>query len=710
MEIIRGSARKPASTERLIEIVERNLLDVEGVLYIGYPVLSSADDSVSIDALLISRDNGIVAINLVEGRDAGFYGDAQDEIASLLDAKFRQHKTLRQGRRLLAEPNTLTFAPLLAAETDNDGYIISDESSFLDDLNSFKWDNPELYEAVLSVIQSISSIRRGRKRRAPSRKDSHGAALQHLEDSIANLDQRQSKAVIETVKGVQRIRGLAGSGKTIILALKAAYLHSQNPDWKIAVTFNTRSLKEQFNRLIETFVVEQTGELPNENIKVLNAWGAPGGEARTGVYHQFCVANGAPYLDFQQARSKFGYEEAFKGVTEQALSAVKNPKVLFDAILIDEAQDFAPPFLRMCYSSLNDDKRLVYAYDELQTLTDSSLPPPEELFGADSKGQPLVSFDGSNPSQDIILEKCYRNSRPVLATAHALGFGIYRDPDPKLKTGLTQMFDRSELWTEVGYEVTAGRIADDADVTLSRTVKSSPEFLEAPGKVDDLISFLTFNDAGEQARWIADQIEKNLTEDELRAEDIIVINPDPQSTQRQVGPVRRLLLERGIANHLAGVDTSSDIFFQPDEASVAFTGIFRAKGNEAGMVYVMNSQDCYQSWGEIGRVRNRLFTAITRSKAWVRVVGHGANMKALEEEFNRIRASNFTLSFRYPNEALRKRLRVVNRDMSAEEQKRVQSAQRSMLSLVQELNDGKIQLEDLPEDQVARLRALLGGG
>jgi hypothetical protein len=48
--------------------------------------------------------------------------------------------------------------------------------------------------------------------------------------------------------------------------------------------------------------------------------------------------------------------------------------------------------------------------------------------------------------------------------------------------------------------------------------------------------------------------------------------------------------------------------------------------------------------------------------------------------------------------------------MSAEEQKRVQSAQRNMMNLVQELNEGKIQLEDLPEDQVAKLRALLGSG
>ena len=92
--------------------------------------------------------------------------------------------------------------------------------------------------------------------------NSRGAKLKRLEDSIATLDNRQSRAVIETVNGVQRIRGLAGSGKTIVLALKAAYLHVQHPDWRIAVTFNTRSLKGQFRRLINNFSVEQAGEEP----------------------------------------------------------------------------------------------------------------------------------------------------------------------------------------------------------------------------------------------------------------------------------------------------------------------------------------------------------------------------------------------------------------------------------------------------------------
>ncbi len=708
MEIIRGSARKPVSTDRLVEIFEQSFADDEGVLYVGYPVLSSSDESVSIDALVVSRKHGVVAISLVEGKDAAQYGEIQDDVASLLEAKFMQHKVLRKGRRLLAEPSTLTYAPLLANAKDDDDHRLVNDDEIVDVINKIEWEHPDQYETVLSVIQSISTIRRNRRRRANVTPGSHGAALQTLEDSIANLDARQSRAVIETVQGVQRIRGLAGSGKTIVLALKAAYLHSQNPDWKIAVTFNTRSLKEQFVRLIETFVVEQTGEQPNENIQVINAWGAPGASSRSGVYYQFCLENGATYYDFQQAKRKYGYEKAFAGVTSAALAEVATIKPMFDAILIDEAQDFDPSFLNLCYQLLGPEKRLVYAYDELQSLTDDSLPSPEEIFGRDAHGKPIVSFDGSIGSQDIILDKCYRNSRPVLSSAHAFGFGIYREPDQKLGTGLTQMFDRAELWTDVGYEVLDGKLQDDSQVSLSRTSAASPEFLEGPGAVDDLIVLGHFNNATDQAEWVAAQIIKNLTEDQLRPEDIIVINPDPMSTAKQVGPIRKILFDKGIPSHLAGVDTSGDVFFMPDEGSVAFTGIFRAKGNEAGMVYVINSQDCYSSFGEIGKVRNRLFTAMTRSKAWVRVVGHGAGMVALTEEYERIKSHDYRLDFVYPNETLRKRLRIVNRDMSSEEKSRVSSAKKTMSTLVQQLAAGDVQIDDLADADLVALRKLLG--
>lgn len=697
------------STDRLIEILQEHFSNQEGILYIGYPILSTPDESIAIDALFISPDHGIIAIDLIEGRSLGSFGVRQDEIASLLTAKFMNHKTLRRGRTLLTAPTTITYAPMLNQINKDDTYILANDKNIAPSIKSIEWDNPELYPQVLSIIQSISTIRKSRRRRSIVKDNSHGSALQELEDSISNLDSMQSRAVLETIEGVQRIRGLAGSGKTIVLALKAAYLHSQNPDWRIAVTFNTRSLKEQFTRLIEMFVVDQTGEQPSDNIKVINAWGAPGGKSRSGMYFEFCLKNGASYLDFQQAKAEFGYENAFSGATNNAIRTVKHPKKLYDAILIDEAQDFDPSFLQLCYHSLGKQKRLVYAYDELQSLTDASLPPPEELFGKDENDRPLVSFDGSIKSQDIILKKCYRNSRQVLSTAHALGFGIYRTTQGKLGTGLTQMFDRSELWTDVGYRVIDGSLDDNRWVRLGRSEEASPTFLEAPNTVAPLIEFKSFSNSTEQATWVANQIEKDLGKHGLRAEDIIVINPDPITTIKETGLIRKHLHDKGILSHLAGVDTSGDIFFKPDQDSVAFTGVFRAKGNEAGMVYVINAHDCYSSFGEIGRVRNRLFTAMTRSKAWVRVLGHGVNMDSLIVEFESIKKENYELHFKYPDANLRKRLRIVNRDMSSEEKSRVRTARRSFSSLLADLKNGTVLIEDLPQDQLSALRAILDG-
>ena len=708
MEIIRGPTTSPGSTAGLIDIVKNSFADEEGVLYIGYPVLSSADAIISIDALFISRTNGVIAIDLVEEKDAGNYGERQDEFASLLVSKFIQHKVLRKGVVLLAEPRTLTYAPLLNSYEDKENHRLVNNDDIVHKIREIKWSYPDVYEPVLSVIQSISTLRRNRRREVDVREDSLGSALQALENSISVLDKGQSKAVIESVEGVQRLRGLAGSGKTIVLALKAAFLHSIYPDWKIAVTFYTRSLQEQFVQLINNFVFEQTKTRPNENLKILHAWGAQGEESQAGMYSQFCFENGATYLDFGRAANRYGYEKAFAGAVTSALNEVRLPKQMFDAVLIDEAQDFDPSFLQLCYSSLSAEKRLVYAYDELQSLTESGLPAPEELFGSDEHGNPRVVFDGSLDNQDIILNRCYRNSRPVFSTAHALGFGLYRQPNKSLGTGLIQMFDRAELWTEIGYEIASGELRDDCQVTLRRTNDSSPVFLEEPGKLEDLVVFQCFDSASDQDDWVANQIEKNLTEDGLQAEDIIVINPNPKSTASMVGPIRKILYRKKILSHLADVDTERSVFFKPNEKSVAFTGVYRAKGNEAGMVYVINSQDCFESFGETARVRNLLFTAMTRSKAWVRVVGHGVGMKYLHEEYRRVVKNNFSLRFTYPGQDLRRRLRIVNRDMSSAEKSTVMSAKRSATRLVRELNSGKVRVDDLDDETLENLRALIG--
>ena len=117
--------------------------------------------------------------------------------------------------------------------------------------------------------------------------------------------------------------------RTIVLALKAAYLHAQHPDWRIAVTFNTRSLKGQFRHFISDFSREQTNQRPDwDNLRVVNAWGAPGGLERDGIYYEFCRTHDIEYLDFRSARARFGQRSPFSEACDLAVKQVREAKAL----------------------------------------------------------------------------------------------------------------------------------------------------------------------------------------------------------------------------------------------------------------------------------------------------------------------------------------------------------------------------------------------
>lgn len=712
--IITGTTNKPISSEALKSFFQQHT-ELEGYLYIGYPIIGTVDGAYPIDGLWISPSNGLVIFNLIEGKDVEGYQDDQDDCANKVEAKLKGYRQLMQKRTLCVEINVITYAPaLLRNDWKDDSYPLCVNNTELEKcICTLEWVNSDYYEKLVSVLQAISTIRKGKKRRETANPKSRGSKLRNLEDSIANLDNQQSRAVIETVEGVQRIRGLAGSGKTIVLALKAAYLHAQHPEWKIAVTFNTRSLKGQLRQLINTFYIEQTSEEPDwENIHIIHAWGAPGGGERNGMYYMFCGVNNVEYCDFMTARSRYGTTDPFGEACNKALSDAQKYNPQYDAILVDEAQDFSPAFLRLCYEMLREPKRLVYAYDELQNLRSQSLPSPEEIFGVTESGTPKVRFkpfEEGQPQQDIILEKCYRNSRPALVTAHALGFGIYRQPTAPKESGLVQMFDQSSLWHDIGYDITEGSLEDGKRVVLKRTYKSSPAFLENHSDIDDLIVFKSFKTQEEQDAWVASEIKKNLDEDELRPDDIIVINPDPITTKRIVAPIRSLLFQQGIQSHTAGVDTAPDVFFSENNDSVAFTGIYRAKGNEAAMVYIVNAQTCFDAYFDLAKIRNQLFTAITRSKAWVRVLGVGEEMDGLISEYEKVKEHNFTLDFVYPTQTQRNHMNIVNRDMSDAEKSKIRKSKGNIASLIEELESGNVFLEDLGEDQVERLRSLLKG-
>ncbi|PSU24719.1 hypothetical protein CTM97_18875 [Photobacterium phosphoreum] len=565
-----GTPAESQAAGKQLDILFRQDVGLTGHFYRGFPIISSSDGGIKLDALLCTEECGVTIIHFHDERFISEdYVEHVDEVHLKISARLTELKELTKNRKLIIPVNSITYAPLVPVGYDEDisesVNLCRTPQDVLESVKTERLTKPELLKPTLSRLQSLSGLKKTKKRSYIKKNDSKGAVLKKLESELATLDISQTRAVLENIEGVQRIRGLAGSGKTVVLARKVAHIHSQNPNWKIAITFNSRSLKEQFIRLISQFYEDATGELPDwDMVNIIHAWGSP---KSTGMYYEACCANNIKYFDFSSSKNiSKGYGTEFESVCELFLEQITDFNPIYDLILIDEAQDFSAAFLKICYAMLNEPKRLIYAYDELQNLGDSNMLSPDEIWGNDINGKPIVTFDKA--SQDIILDICYRNPGNILTAAHALGFGIYHTP-------MIQMFDYPELWGEIGYEVLKGSLEEDAEVTLARSQHSSPALLNNHNTPEETLQVKKFDSILAQADWIADQIEKNIKEDEILASDIIVIHPNAMKLRNEVGYLRNRLFEKEINSSIAGITASPDEFFSDN--SITFTSISEQK-------------------------------------------------------------------------------------------------------------------------------------
>jgi len=680
-EIIHGSTRQnPAILVNMANELKNS--GIKGTFYIGYPVMASADSSMTIDALLVSQDPGLVAFHFASADED--YKDEQDRVYYVLEANLSRHESLRKRRELGVPINIVSIFPEGDAPDAEEGFLAATPNTFVNVLNQAQGiDDAELYRKLCAAVQRVTTIKPYKKRQNVSKEGSRGAILKQIEKEIANLDRWQKEAAIETPEGPQRIRGLAGSGKTVVLALKAAYLHTQHPEWHIAVTFHTRSLYQQFKDLIERFTLEHMGDKPDwERLQILHSWGSSYME---GIYSTTCNAIDLVPSNYLAAKSKYGTKQAFEGVCNELAAALGGRQLgLLDALLIDEAQDLPQAFFRIADCITKQPKRIIWAYDELQNLSDTNMASTPELFGRDLH----LTNDQDAPKQDIILPVCYRNTPWALTLAHALGFGLFRE------AGLVQHFDQPSLWMDIGYIVEDGVLDEGNEVTLARGPRSYPEFFPQLLAPEEAVVSVRFDSKEKQYAWVAEQVRKNVEEDELDPDDILIILPDPITQKREYYDLRKQLDQFKLESGLAGVTNDRDMFTQ--SGSITVSGIYRAKGNEAPMVYIVNA-DCCAVGHEMIRLRNILFTSITRSRAWVRLCGVGSEMDDLQKEIDHVVTSNYKLTFAIPKEDELEEVRRINRDRTSQEKSKIRKAEKSLAEVLELIQEGVISPEAMPQ-------------
>ena len=629
---------------------------VEGEAYLGYPIYFNrvTNEKTSVDMALITKI-GVFIFNVLKNTVPN-YDEIQNDIFYRVQEKFQRLPHLRNGKKLKFEFYSITYSEkkITPIEDSPIAFSVEDVRKFIATNKQQEQFSDFDYNAILSAIQEAYGLnyrvdRPGAKIGTKAYKINEANAL------IEKYDHAQMDAILGDATGIQRIRGMAGSGKTIVLARKAVEIYMAHRDWTIVITYSTRALKNQLVRYISKFYADKNdGEMYDPNkIKVMQAWGSA---SSVGVYYDVCMHHGLQPLNFTQAKTKYGKNRAFSKACEEVIKAIPQMDKMYDCILIDEAQDFDKNFLSLCLKVLGNEKRLVYAYDELQQLNEETMPTPKEIFGEEIQN-------------DTPLTVCYRNQSPVIVTAHAIGMGMYREGyDLPL-----QMPSSPNVWEAIGYE-SSTEIKDGEEVTLYRTSKTSPELLKVDR--DEIIEFLSYENFTELKKALIQSLRNDINKEMLLPSDIMIIDMDAIGSLTNRASIMTMInmednYEGDLSIHMAG-SLSPEDFFRKD--SIVYTSVFRAKGNETFMVYIVNAQRCINSLVPRSD-RNALFTAITRSKGWVKVMGYGEEMTVLCKEFEQVKNNDFKLYFEhYPTEDERKQLILNNSDLDEQTFKSIQDA------------------------------------
>lgn len=444
---------------------------------------------------------------------------------------------------------------------------------------------------------------------------------------------------------------------------------------------------------------------PNWNkIRVLHGWGA---SDQPGLYRELCESADTFFRNYQDALRYFATKNgraALDKCCEELLKTVDLPE-LFDAILIDEAQDFGDYYFRLCYGVLREPKRIVWAYDEIQSLDALEIPTAEKLFGQDENDKPLVDLDGVYPGdieKDMILYHCYRNPRPVLVAAHAFGLGLRR------RGGAIQFIDTVAGWQDIGYEVKGavdGKLQKGKEVTIHRPEKNSPHLLEKLAGYHNLVNWRSFKTREEELKWIIEDITHNVKDEELSPDEIAIIAFDSRKAKEEYKILYDGLVKNGIKAVRVGKDTSIDVFRV--SGAVTITSAFRAKGNEASLVYVYGFEGVGHdhSGTDVVMKRNRAFTAMTRTKGWLVMTGVGDIAKELFQEIEAILENIGNVSFIVPD--MKKIQRNLETYENQRRRKRTQQAEKSIDRTIKDLAD--VDPNDLSPELKKQLYRILYG-
>ncbi|MBA5205502.1 ATP-binding domain-containing protein [Pectobacterium aroidearum] len=617
---------------------EGKLILSESELYFDFPLYKDDDDKLVISPLmLVSPLYGIIIFYLSSCSDreaeSVLVNDdiSLENIYSQIYSRLLKQKNLRKNKReLKISVEAAIYAPYLErdASFNIDTEIISSKASverYISNLEGeceFEFD---VYSEAASTIEGGKGLIRPKPRILEGFGDHSKVALvSKLESAIARFDSDQLGSCVNEITGIERIRGLAGSGKTVVLAMKVAVTHLRNRDKKILYTFSTKALYQHVKRLITRFYRQFDDVDPDfeNSIHIMHAWG---GNNASGVYYNACRDNSAPFLNFGEAQ-RASPKNPFSYACHKLMSDY-SIQPTYDFVFVDEAQDFDSNFLRLCLL-LAHNENMVFGLDVFQNIFQTASPTTQDILGEER----VLSLDK-------FLNKCYRTPCATLVCAHAIGLGVYRNQ--------VQVIKSPEDWRNLGYSIddeTNNNFRSGQEISVCRTEKTSPSLYDEPK--ENLIITQHHEDVYLECAWVADRINHDIHEQGLNASDILIICADDKNFKRYYNVLASYLLNKEIDINNVNADKYNISDFSIDN-KVTYSTIHKAKGNESYSVYVVGCEVLY--YYPNVKNRNLLFTAMTRTKGWLAMTGVGETAIKLFDEIGDALSHAPYLRFNYPS-------------------------------------------------------------
>ena len=356
----------------------------------------------------------------------------------------------------------------------------------------------------------------------------------HSDTEILQVMDREQERLARAMGARHRmVRGVAGSGKTLILAARARHLSACQPDWRILVLC--------YNRVLADWWRTRFGEGSRIEVMHYHGW----------ARQQLQRANvPIPPPSSSPLESDRYWDRTMPELLLTAMTSGSEGFDCYQAVLIDEGQDFADPWYRTVLRALDP------ATNSLFIALDSSQNIYKRKVSWRGVGIQIVG-------RTRILRVNYRNTKPILGLAFAL----------------IQELDASS---------TSGWEVEEEQVVPEQALRDGPN-----PEIHRLVS------AGDQrthlVQWVRARLKEGLPPDE-----ILIMTLSRKDAASALG----WLMKAGIAARLLGRSSG--------ESGVRLSTIHSAKGLDAEAVYVLGVQDLDSL--ESKEARRLLYIAMTRAR------------------------------------------------------------------------------------------------